>query len=135
MSASDWQRAVVTLSATVVAVVVVTALYVARSVFIPIALSIFLAFILGPVVARLQRRGLNRTLSVILTVGIVMSSMVGVGALVAQQVFRLGADLPNRAEAIKGKVATVKEWFSGDGSNRFGHFIDEMSALVAPPPP
>lgn len=133
MSASDWQRALVTLSATVVAVVAVTALYVARSVFIPIALAIFLAFILGPVVTRLQRRGLNRTLAVILTVGIVMSGTAGVGVLVAQQVGRLAQTLPDRAEAIKAKVAEAKAWVTGDEASRFGNFVDEMTALVTPP--
>ncbi|WP_439631630.1 AI-2E family transporter [Gemmata sp.] len=132
MPANDWQRAVVTLSATVVAVVVVVALYVARSVFIPIALSIFLAFILGPVVTRLHRRGLNRTLAVILTVGFVVVGTVGVGALVARQVVHLAQTLPDRAEAIKEKVARAKAWVGGDGTNRFGDFITEMSELVAP---
>ncbi|VTT97797.1 abc transporter permease : Uncharacterized protein OS=Nitrosomonas sp. AL212 GN=NAL212_2698 PE=4 SV=1: UPF0118 [Gemmataceae bacterium] len=132
MSASDWQRAVVTLSATVVAVVVVLSLYVARSVFIPIALAIFLAFILGPVVTRLQRRGLNRTLSVILTVSIVMSGAAGVGVLVAQQVGRLAQTLPDRADAIKAKVAEARAWVTGDEASRFGNFIDEMTAVITP---
>ena len=53
--ASDWQRALVALSATVVGTALVAVLYWARSIFIPISLAILLAFVLAPVVARLQR--------------------------------------------------------------------------------
>jgi len=132
MSNTDWQRAVVTLAATVVTVVVVLALYFARAVFIPIALSIFLSFVLSPVVNRLQKRGLGRIPAVLLTVGMVVLGSMGIGALVAQQVTRLAQTLPDRADSIKEKVVNAKAWLSGDGESRFGQFVDEISDLVAP---
>jgi hypothetical protein len=55
-----WQRALVALTATVIGVVLVGALYWAQVVFIPVALAIFLAFVLNPPVRALQRRGLGR---------------------------------------------------------------------------
>jgi predicted PurR-regulated permease PerM len=69
--ASDWQRALIALTATVVTIAIVAVLYRARSIFIPVALAISLAFVLGPVVAWLQRRGLGRTLAVCSAVGLV----------------------------------------------------------------
>ena len=57
MQLSEWQRAVVALAVTVVTVAVVAALYVGRSVLVPIALAIFFTFVLAPLVARLQKAG------------------------------------------------------------------------------
>lgn len=55
-----WQLALVILTGTVVGVVVVTCLYWAQTVFIPVALAVFLTVLLAPLVAALQRRGLRR---------------------------------------------------------------------------
>lgn len=132
---SDWQRALTTLAATVVTVTVVAALYWARVIFIPVALAIFLAFVLGPIVARLQRRGLGRTTAVVLTVAVVLVAVVGVGAVVTQQVVQLADTLPDRAEAIKAKVAAARAWVVGDGNSRFGQLIDDVGSIVAPKPP
>lgn len=131
---SDWQRALVTLAATVVAVTVVAVLYWARSVFIPIALAIFLAFVLAPLVARLQRRGLGRVPAVVLSVGLVVLVTTGVGALVAQQVARLAGTLPDRKEQIKEKVIAAKRLVVGDGNNRFAELIDDVGSIISPKP-
>lgn len=131
--ASDWQRALVTLTVTVVTVVVVALLYWARSIFIPVALAIFLAFVLGPVVAWLQRHRFGRTPAVILTVGLVVVTTLGIGTAVALQVSQLADTLPDRKEAITEKVAAAKRWVVGDGNSRFGQLIDDVSAIIAPP--
>ena len=67
-TAPRWQQAIIVMSGTVVTVVVVTCLYWAQAIFIPLALSIFLTFVLGPVVMAFQRRGLGRLPSVLLVV-------------------------------------------------------------------
>jgi len=129
---TDWQRSVVALSATVVTVVVVLALYFARSVFIPIALSIFLAFVLVPVVSRLQRHGFGRNLSVFLTVGLVLMVSVGVGTLITQQVSRLPGTLADRADVIKAKVANAKTWVAGSSDGRFTQLVDDVTHVLVP---
>lgn len=132
--ASDWQRALIALSAVVVGSLVVAVLYFARSVFIPVALAIFLAFVLAPIVSRLQRRGLGRVPAVILTVSLVVCGSIATGAVIAQQVVQLAQTLPDHREAIKERVTTVKGWVTGDGSSRFGQMIDELNAIIAPKP-
>jgi predicted PurR-regulated permease PerM len=131
---NDWQRSLVTLTATVVTVVVVAVLYWARSVFIPIALSIFLAFVLGPVVARLQRRGLGRVPSVVLTVGLVLVLTAGIGTLIGVQVGSLTEDLKDEEtkRRITAKVTAVREWLAGD--DRLGKLWDEVSEAISPKP-
>ncbi|MCI0700463.1 MAG: AI-2E family transporter [Planctomycetia bacterium] len=128
--ASDWQRALVALAATVVTLAIVAVLYWARSIFIPVALATFLAFVLGPVVAWLQRRGLGRTLAVCSAVGLVAIVSVGVGAVVTHQLGSLADTLPDRREAIKAKLTSAKEWIVGDGNNRFGVLIDDVTEIM-----
>ena len=65
---AGWQRAIVTLTGTVVGVVVIGTLYWAQAVFIPVALAGFLTFLLSPLVNRLRQLGLPRTPSVIVAV-------------------------------------------------------------------
>jgi predicted PurR-regulated permease PerM len=132
--ASDWQRALVALTATVIGTVVVAVLYWARAIFVPVALAIFLAFVLAPVVARLQRRGLGRTPAVVVTVGLVVCGALGIGAVVAQQVVQLADTLPDRRETIKEKVLTAKRWVVGEGESRFGRLIDDVSGILFPKP-
>lgn len=133
--APEWQRSIVTLTATIVAVVLVTFAYVARSILIPVALAVFLAFVLGPVVAWLQRRRLGRTPAVLLTVAIVGSVFVAVGAVIASQAAGLSRTLPDRKEQIVAKIAAAKALVNGGGESRFGQMIDEITAVVAPKPP
>jgi len=59
LAPANWQRAVVVLAGTVVATAVITCLYWAQAVFIPVALAVFLTFVLSPAVTALQRRRLG----------------------------------------------------------------------------
>jgi predicted PurR-regulated permease PerM len=129
---TDWQRSLVTLAATVVTATVVTVLYWARSVFIPIALAIFLAFVLTPVVERLQRRGLGRVPSVLLTVGLIIALTGGVGVIVTHQITRLANTLPDQKEAIKAKIASAKQWLGADGESRLGQLFNDVADTIAP---
>jgi predicted PurR-regulated permease PerM len=72
-SGTTWQRAVIILSGTLVAVVIVVSLYLARAICIPVALAIFLAFVLWRPVLALQEWGIGRTgavLTVVLLAGL-----------------------------------------------------------------
>jgi predicted PurR-regulated permease PerM len=132
MSSSEWQRALVTLAATVVTMTVVAVLFWARAIFIPVALAVFLAFVLAGPVARVQRWGLGRTPAVVAVVGVVLLVTLGVGAMIVHEVVALADTLPDRTEAIKAKVQAARDWVVGDGNSRFGQFIDEMSGVILP---
>jgi predicted PurR-regulated permease PerM len=133
----DWMRAIVILTATVVFLTVVAALYWARTIFLPIALAIYVSFVLGPVVARLQRLGLGRGPAVILTVTLAVATTALVTLLITQQIAGLAETLPDRAQNIKDKLMSVKKMVVPDGPSRFGKMIDDLSEVIgtAPPPP
>ena len=107
--ATDWQRSQVALSTATITALIVGTMYWARSVFIPIALAVFLTFVLSPIVVRLQRRGLGRTVAVFVTLGLVSLLAIGLGSLLTLQVADLANTLPNNREAIKAKVVAVPQ--------------------------
>ena len=78
-STPTWQRALIVLTATMVSVVVVATLYWAQKLFIPLALAIYLAFLLNPLVRALERLRLGRVLSVLLAVSLMALVLVSIG--------------------------------------------------------
>jgi predicted PurR-regulated permease PerM len=128
----DWQRAITTLSGVLVFVVVVALLYFARTILIPVALAVFFTFVLAPIVNALQRRRLGRVPSVLLVVSGTVLVLGLTMWLIGQQVSGLTKTLPDYADNIKTKVATVREWIVGDKSSRFNKFIEEISEALAP---
>jgi predicted PurR-regulated permease PerM/methylmalonyl-CoA mutase cobalamin-binding subunit len=131
---SDWQRSLVTLAATILTVITVAVLYWAKAIFIPVALAIFLAFVLYPPVMWLQHRGLGRTLAVIVMVGTVVMVALGIGFGVAHQVVALADTLPDRQDAIKSKVVAAKNWVVGNGTSRFGQLVNDLGEVIDPKP-
>jgi predicted PurR-regulated permease PerM len=103
-----WQRALITLTGTVVSVVAIAALYWAQSVFIPVALAAFLTFLLSPFVAWFRQRGLRRTPAVILVVLLATLVLGSIGWLVTSQITSLLQDLPRYTQTVKEKVRTFK---------------------------
>ena len=120
------QRAQVAIAATVIGVVVVSALYWAQVVFIPLALAVFLAFLLNPLVRVLQRRRLGRVPSVLVVVLLAALLLVGLGSLVTWQVTDLVSKLPDYSTNIQGKVHSLRNLSSG--SERLEKLFDEVAA-------
>ena len=110
MVASDWQRALVALTVTVVGAVIIALLFWARSIFIPVTLAIFLSFVLSPVVNRVQRRGLGRTTAVIATVGLVGVGSFAIGTVLAHQISQLTPTLTARKDTIVQKLTSFYMW-------------------------
>ncbi len=129
---AGWQRAIVTLTGTVVGVVVVGTLYWAQAVFIPVALAAFLTFLLSPLVNRLRQRGLPRTPSVIVAVLMAAAVLGGVGWLVTAQITSLLKELPKYRETVREKVEAVKQATEGTGGLR--DFIEDITSGGKPAP-
>jgi predicted PurR-regulated permease PerM len=97
-------------SGTVVsATCVVALLYFGREVLEPLALALILSLVLAPLVRSMTRVGLARMPAVLLAVALVATSVVGVGAVLFDQLVTITRDLPQYRKAIKTKVANVRE--------------------------
>jgi predicted PurR-regulated permease PerM len=76
---------------------VIAALHFAADVLIPIALALLLAFLLAPLVDRIQRTGANRATSVVLTTLVAFTVLGAVAYAVAHQFLGLVESLPPTA--------------------------------------
>ena len=128
-----WQRALVVQASTFVGVVVVSCLYWAQEIFIPLALAVFLAFLLNPFVRALQRHGLGRISSVISVVVIAAIFLGGLGWLVTWQATSLLAKLPDYSANIQRKVHSLRDL--GSGSERLEKLIEEIGDAWSSKPP
>ena len=120
-----WQRAVVVLTGTVVGVVVISCLYWAQTVLIPVALAVFLTFLLAPLVSFLQRRGLRRMPAVLLVVLLAALGLGGTVCLVAVEVRSLADELPTYTENIKEKIRSLRHM--GQGAERLEKMLQDIT--------
>lgn len=97
-------------SGTVVsATCVVALLYFGREVLEPLALALILSLVMAPLVRSMTRIGLARMPAVLLAVALAATCVVGVGAVLFDQLVTITRDLPQYRKAIKAKVANVRE--------------------------
>ncbi len=88
--------------------VVVGALYLGRDILIPLALAILLSFMLAPVAIRLRRLGLGRIPAVLAMVLLLFVALVGLGAIVANQVVHLAENLPRYEWNLRSKIRDLR---------------------------
>jgi predicted PurR-regulated permease PerM len=115
----------------VTGVVIVSALYLAREVLIPITLAILLSFVLAPLVEVLRRIHVPDVLSVLVAVLIGLGAIGAIGGVIGMQVTGLAADVPEYASAIETKVASVRGFTLGRISELTNRFNRQMTAPVA----
>ncbi len=96
-----------------IVLIVVAVLYFARTVFIPLAFSILLTFMLAPLAIRLRHWGLGRTLSTGLVVLIAFAILGIIVAVMASQLADLGHKLPEYQHNVHEKVQSIRS--SGGG--------------------
>jgi predicted PurR-regulated permease PerM len=125
----SWQRAIVTLTGVLVFAVVVFSLYWARTVFIPVAFAIFLAFVLTPLVRILERLRLNRIVAVLVVLILTISLFAAAGLAVFKQARDLAHELPAYTENIKTKIAYLSHL--GEGSAVTGQFRQMVNEIAS----
>lgn len=114
-STPTWQRLlIITASVFLTA----AALYFARSILIPIVVSILLTFILTPLVNGLERRGLGRIPSVVVIVSVASLIVLALSVGFFWQIQTLAGEIPNYKETIFEKLdhlqhAVEAPWWEG----------------------
>jgi len=103
---------------------IISALYFAKAVFLPLATAGLLTFILAPPARLLRSWGMGRVASVIIVVLFAGLFILGVSAMVGQQLTQLAGQLPQYESTIKDKIRRAQE---SAGSN---NTLQELSRLV-----
>jgi predicted PurR-regulated permease PerM len=93
---------------TILAVIIVTALYVGREIFVPVALAILLSFVLAAPVNLLQKLRVPRVLAAVVTVLLAFVVIFALGSLIATQLTRLAGDLPQYQSTIQSKITSLR---------------------------
>ena len=92
----------------ILAVIIVTALYVGRDILVPVALAILLSFVLASPVSALQRMRVPRGIAVVCVVLFAFAIIFALGSLIATQLNRLAGDLPRYQATIQSKIQSVR---------------------------
>jgi predicted PurR-regulated permease PerM len=116
-------------------VVLVTAvLYWGKVVLIPLALAVLLAFVLTPLVLRLERHGLRRTTSIVIAALVAFSSIGGILYLTGVEITAFAQALrdDNRYEVnINKKLAPLYGFLDQlEGLEKFGQKVERPSATT-----
>jgi predicted PurR-regulated permease PerM len=100
-------------------------LYWAQKILIPVALAILLAFVLNPVVAYVQRRGLPRVPSVILVTCLSFLILGGIGFGLTLQLKELAGELATYKQTVAKKVADLRAMSDGAWLQDFEDMLKE----------
>ena len=94
-------------------VVVVSALYLARDVLIPITLAVFLTFFLAPIVRLLQRGRFPRVAAVAVSVLLALAIILLLGGIIGAQLKSLIADAPQYQSTVINKFESLHSAVNG----------------------
>jgi predicted PurR-regulated permease PerM len=86
----------------------VATLYFGRDVFVPVALSILLSFVLAPLVHALQDFRVPRAISVIGVVLLAFSIIFVIGGVIATQMTQLAGELPRYESNMRAKIQSLR---------------------------
>jgi predicted PurR-regulated permease PerM len=105
---------------------VVAGLYWLQAVLIPLALAVLLTFLLSPVVGSLQRRGLGRVPSVLVTVLLALSVLGGIGWTLTRQLVTLADELPRYSLNIHQKIADLRGASKGGSMEKVQKAVEDV---------
>ncbi len=113
-------------------VVVVTGLYFAREVMVPITLAVLLSFLLAPLVSRLRHIHVPRVPAVLLSVVLALGVILALAGLIGMQIASLASDLPRYQYTVERKAAVVQQYTVG----RLSSLVDQLGrqAVLATAP-
>jgi predicted PurR-regulated permease PerM len=95
-------------------------------VLIPLALAVLLTFLLSPVVGSLQRRGLGRVLSVLVTVLLALSILGGIGWTLTRQLMTLADELPRYSLNIHRRIADLRGASKGGSVEKVQKTVEDV---------
>ena len=103
-------------SAAILAVIIVGALYYGHEVFEPMALAVLLGFVLAPLVRTLQRWRVPRGVAVVSVVLLAFLCIFALGSVIVTQITELAGDLPRYEFTMRQKIASLRGVTAAGGS-------------------
>ena len=116
-----------TLQGLLIAAIVITGLYVAREVLLPLALAILLSFVLTPALLFLRRLKVPRVIGVAIVVASAFAVIFALGWLMSQQATQLAEAMPRYQHVLADKIAALRK--SAAASPVFEKAADAIKGL------
>ncbi len=110
-----------------VLIAVITVLHFGQDVLIPVALAVMLAFLLTPLVSRLERWGLNRPIAVTVATLVAFALLAVLVYMVVAQFLQLVQDLPSYRDNLLAKIRTFDGGTQSGALERGVETVDELS--------
>ena len=127
-------RSLTRVSIVVIAIVASTAaLHLAEAIVVPIALAIFVAFMLAPLVSRLERRGLRTVPAVLLVVCLSFSTVGGAAWVLGAQLTSLAQELPRYRGNILRRIAEVRGAHRGTAIESVQKIAEDVAGEMKAP--
>lgn len=101
-------------------------LYFGREVLIPITLAVMLSLLVAPMIHALRRVGLGQTASVWTVVLVLVLVLSAIATVIGSQVLRMGANMPQYEETMRGKLAALDQMTLG----KLGVVIDPVQRVI-----
>jgi len=116
---------------------VIAALYFGRPLLMPLALALLVTFLLAPLVGRLERIGLGRTLSVVVMLLMLVAAAGGIGWMVAREASVLADEIPQYRTNLRAKIKDLRGPLgslsgAAEEINQLGDAIEQQEGQ--PPP-
>jgi predicted PurR-regulated permease PerM len=123
-----------TLQGLLIAALVVTALYFAREVLLPLSLAILLSFVLTPPLLFLRRLKVPRILAVGLVVATAFAIIGALGWMMSREATNLAADLPSYQTTLSKKIESFRESTSESGVlKKAGEVLSNLQQQLSAP--
>jgi predicted PurR-regulated permease PerM len=111
---------------------VITVLYFARDILVPLAFAIILSLLLSPAVCLLQKLRIRRFPSALLVMLVSVSFACGVGYVISRQLLQVASDLPGYRENIDNKIRALRT--PGKGAlGRAAQNVEEIGKELSAP--
>jgi predicted PurR-regulated permease PerM len=116
-------------------IVAAAVLFVARDIFMPLAIAGLLTFVLTPPMLWLRHHGLGRALSAIAVVLLAFFVILGFGAIVVGEVASLTTEMPNYTPNLESKLHRFREAVPVDRLFQQGEqLLQDLRAELTPAP-
>ncbi|MBL8814888.1 MAG: AI-2E family transporter [Planctomyces sp.] len=115
--------------------VVFAVLFFAREVLIPIMLSVLIAFVVSPLMFRLERMGMNRMWAMLCTSGLVFLFLGGLTWISANQLWVLVGEIPAYKQNLMTRVAALRPSGQGKLSQALATIDQVENSLESGPSP
>jgi predicted PurR-regulated permease PerM len=131
-SSREWPPAVIAAARLVTIAAVCGVLYFGRVLLVPLVLAALIAFLLNPLVARLDRWRVPRVIGVLLVMSLFGATLGGLGYVVTGQIRDFAEDLPMYRDNIRGKILDVVSLTRGRAIENVQEAIEDINEAVDP---